>query len=114
MIITETTYSLAYNHKKLEVILLLMPEHGYGHYILKHIERLPPGIPILTEEMVMLLSKEFAMDVNRAKKIVNTNLSRLNGKQLQHYKKGIYYKAKMTPFRISSLNPAQVIRKLYL
>ena len=89
-------------------------ENGYGHFILRYIEQIPPGIPILTEEIVDLLIEEFHIDEDRAKKIVNTNLNRLKGNVIASFKKGIYYKPKITAFGKAPLNPSQVTTKMFL
>ena len=95
-------------------LLMMKYENGYGNCIVKYIEQLPTGTPILTEEIVDLLVKEFHIDEDHAKKIVNTNLNRLKGKVIENFKKGIYYKPKFTAFGKSPLNPNQVATKMFL
>lgn len=94
--------------------MLMKNENGYGQCIVKYIEQLPTGIPIFTDEIVDLLIEEFGIDEERAKKIVNTNLNRLKGNVIEGFKKGIYYKPKVTAFGKSPLNPSQVATKMFL
>lgn len=41
-------------------------------------------------------------------------MNRLNGKIIESYKRGIYYKPKVTAFGKARLNPVQVITKMYV
>lgn len=92
-----------------------MEQIGYGQYIAENILHLPFGVPIYTEDMARGLAKQFDIDMKKAKGLVNVNLKRLaDNNDLKRYQKGIYYKAKITPFGKAKLNPAYVIRDIYL
>lgn len=87
---------------------------GYSQFIINKINEVPEGIPIFTDEITELLIKEFKIDNNQARKIVNTNLNRIKGTLILNYKKGIYYKPKTTVFGKTPLNPMHIIAKMYL
>lgn len=87
---------------------------NYGAYITQLIETLPAGTPIFTDEITDRLVKEFCIDLCRARKIVNTNMNRLNGLMINNFRKGVYYKPKQTAFGKAPLNPTQLILKKYI
>lgn len=89
-------------------------DRPYAAYITKIIEETPAGTLFFTEEITDRLVNEFKMDKNRARKIVNTNLNRLRGKCIDHFRKGAYYKHKTTVFGKTPMNPAQFITKQYI
>jgi hypothetical protein len=92
-----------------------MEQAGYGQYIAENIRSIPFGIPIYTEEIAQGLSRQFHIDIDQAKVLVNVNLKRIaDNNGLERYQKGIYYKAQETPFGKTKLNPAHVIRDRYL
>jgi len=92
-----------------------MEQSGYGQYIVENIFNLPFGVPIYTEEMARDLAGQFDIDFDKAKVLVNVNLKRIaDNHGLERYQRGIYYKAKETPFGKTKLNPAQVMRDMYL
>lgn len=86
----------------------------YVEFITEYINQLPYGTPIFTGDVVENVIKEFGLEEEQARGIVNTNLNRLNGGILNNFKKGIYYKPKATAFGKSRLNPDQVVKKLYV
>lgn len=90
------------------------PNKQFGKFIVSIIDKIPLGTPIFTDEVTEIMVNEFKIQQNRAKKIVNTNLNRLNGTVIENFRKGIYYKPKVTAFGKSALNPTQVILKKYL
>lgn len=92
-----------------------MEQVGYGQYISDNILRLPFGVPIYTEDIASDLAKQFDIDLEKAKCLVNVNLKRIaDSSGLERYQKGIYYKAQVTPFGKTKLNPAHVARDAYL
>lgn len=90
------------------------PNTPYATYITRLIEQTPAGVPIFTEEITQLLSNQFALKTDQARKIVNTNLHRLKGTQLENFRKGIYYKPKVTVFGRAPLNQNEIIVKKYI
>jgi hypothetical protein len=88
-------------------------EH-YATFITHLIENFPVGTPIFNEEVTTVVVNEFHMDLDRARKLVNTNMNRLNGELVENYSKGIYYKPRVTAFGKSPLNPTQLIVKKYI
>lgn len=86
----------------------------YVDFITELINELPAGVPIFTTDIVNQVIQKFGIEHKQAKGIVNTNLNRLNGKLIEHFRKGIYYKPKVTAFGKSALNPDQVVRKMFL
>lgn len=92
-----------------------MERVGYGQYIADNILRLPFGVPIYTEDIASDLAKQFDIDIEKAKGLVNVNLKRIaDSSDLERYQKGIYYKAQVTPFGKTKLNPAHVTRDVYI
>jgi len=92
-----------------------MEQIGYGQYISDNILRLPFGVPIYTEDIANDLARKFDIDIEKAKGLVNVNLKRItDSSDLERYQKGIYYKAQVTPFGKTKLNPAQVTRDTYI
>jgi len=92
-----------------------MEQVGYGQYIADNIFRLPFGVPIYTEDIASDLAKQFDIDLEKAKGLVNVNLKRIaDSSDLERYQKGIYYKVQVTPFGKTKLNPAHVARNAYL
>ena len=91
-------------------------EHvGYGQYIANNIISLPYGVPIYTEVIANDLAKQFHLDIAKAKGLVNVNLNRIAQKlDLERFQKGIYFKAKVTPFGKTKLNPAYITQNAYL
>ena len=87
---------------------------GYGLFIIEEINKKKQGDPIFTEAVADLVVKEFGIDIRRAKGIVNTNLNRLNGNLILNYKKGVYYKPKITVFGKAPLNPMKIATEMYL
>ncbi len=87
---------------------------NYAAYILNIIEKLPAGTLFLTEEITNQLVDEFNLDKSRARKIVNTNLNRLRGVCIDHFRKGAYYKHKTTIFGETPVNPSQYVTKTYI
>lgn len=92
-----------------------MEQVGYGQYIADNILCLPFGVPIYTEDIANDLVKQFDIDLEKAKGLVNVNLKRIaDSSGLERYQKGIYYKAQETSFGKTKLNPAHVARDAYL
>lgn len=92
-----------------------MEQVGYGQYIVDNILRLPFGVPIYTEDIASDLAKQFDIDLEKAKGLVNVNLKRIaDNSDLERYQKGIYYKAQATPFGKTKLNPVHVARDAYI
>lgn len=87
---------------------------NYVQFIIEVINETPQGVPIFTDEITGLLVKEFNIDYNHARKIVNTNLNRVKGTLILNFRKGIYYKPKTTVFGKTPLNPMHVVTKMYL
>jgi hypothetical protein len=87
---------------------------NYTLFITNIIEKIPEGSPIFTNEITSIVVKELHIDLNRARKIVNTSLNRLKGTSIESFRKGIYYKPKLTVFGKSPLNPTQIISKKYV
>lgn len=83
----------------------------YVDFITNYIAQSPYGTPIFTAEVTERVMEEFGLEETQARKIVNTNLNRLNGVVLESFRKGIYYKPKTTAFGKSHLNPDQVVKK---
>jgi hypothetical protein len=87
---------------------------GYGNYIADNIKNIPYGIPIYTDEIANNLALKFQIDIEKAKGIVNVNLKRILDKNnLERFQKGIYYKARITPFGKTRLNPNYVAINAY-
>lgn len=86
----------------------------YVDFITNYIAQSPYGTPIFTAEVTERVMEEFGLEETQARKIVNTNLNRLNGVVLESFRKGIYYKPKTTAFGKSHLNPDQVVKKMYV
>ena len=87
---------------------------GYGKFIIEKINEMQEGVPIFTDEVTDLVVREYGIDYNRSRSIVNTNLNRISGKTILNYRKGIYYRPKTTVFGKAPLNPMQVIARMYL
>ncbi|MGC7871828.1 hypothetical protein ACPUYX_09910 [Desulfosporosinus sp. SYSU MS00001] len=87
---------------------------NYAAFINDIIDRIPEGDPIFTNEITNILVKELNIDQQRARKIVNTTLNRLNGTSIENFRKGIYYKPKITVFGKTPLNPTQLIFQKYM
>jgi len=61
------------------------------------------------------LVREFNIDITQAKKIANVNLKRIADHQdLERFQKGIYYKAQLTLFGKTKLNPISVAIRTYV
>jgi hypothetical protein len=92
-----------------------MEQVGYGQYIADNICSFPFGVPIYTDEIAHELAEKFRIELDQAKILVNVNLKRIaDNNGLERYQKGIYYKAQQTPFGKTKLNPAQIMRDMYL
>lgn len=88
---------------------------GYGKFIMGNIEGVPFGVPIYTQEVAKNLALAFDIDLKKAKGLVNVNLKRIADKSdLERYQKGIYYKAKATPFGRTKLNPGLLAHNAYV
>lgn len=87
---------------------------NYAEYITNIINTIPDGSPIFTNEITNTLVRELNIEFNRARKIVNTNLNRLKGTSIENFRKGIYYRPKVTVFGKTPLNPTQIILKKYV
>ncbi len=88
---------------------------GYGKYVANNIEGAPFGVPIYTEEIANNLALEYHIGIKKAKGLVNVNLKRIaDNNNLERYQKGIYYKAKETPFGKTKLNPGLVANNAYV
>jgi len=92
-----------------------MERVGYRQYIANNINSLPYGVPIYTEDIANNLAKQFHIDIGKAKGLVNVNLCRIaQNVELERFQKGIYFKAKVTPFGKTKLNPAYIAQNAYL
>jgi len=92
-----------------------MEHAGYGQFVVNNINSLPYGVPIYTEDIANNLAKQFHLDIGKAKGLVNVNLNRIAQKlDLERFQKGIYFKAKVTPFGKTKLNPAYITQNAYL
>ncbi len=92
-----------------------MKKIGYAQYIMDNILNVPFSVPIYTKDIALGLAKQFDIELDKAKTLVNANLKRLaDNNVLEHYQKGIYYKAQETPFGKTKLNPAYITRDMYL
>ncbi len=92
-----------------------MEQVGYGQYIADMIFRLPVGVPIYTEDIAEKLVKQFEINFEKAKGLANVNLKRIaDNNDLERYQKGVYYKAQITPFGKTKLNPAILARNAYI
>jgi len=92
-----------------------METQGYGKYVADNIEGAPFGVPIYTQEIAEKLALAFHIDIDKAKGLVNVNLKRIADKSnLERYQKGIYYKAKVTPFGKTKLNPGLIANNAYV
>lgn len=92
-----------------------MNKVNYGKHIADNIEGVPFGVPIYTEEIAKNLALAFDIDLKKAKGLVNVNLKRIaDNRDLERYQKGIYYKAKATPFGRTKLNPGIIAQNAYV
>lgn len=92
-----------------------MEQIKYGQYITDIIHRLPTGVPIYTKNIAEALAEQFKIDLGKAKGLVNVNLKRIvDVNNLERFQKGVYYKAKVTPFGKTRLNPALLARDIYI
>lgn len=87
---------------------------NYTAFINAIIKEIPEGTPIFTNEITNIVVKELHIDLYRARKIVNTSLNRLKGTSIENFRKGIYYKPKVTIFGKTPLNPTQIIARKYV
>jgi hypothetical protein len=87
----------------------------YSKYIADSINLLPYGTPIYTYEIANNLIREFNINLNQAKAIVNVNLKRhVDNQKLERFQRGIYYKAQQTLFGKTKLNPNSMATKIYI
>ena len=92
-----------------------MKRIGYKQYIAEYICSLPFNIPIYSEDIALKLAAHFNIEIGHAKTLVNVNLPRIaDNCDLLRYQKGIYYRAKNTPFGKTKLNPALINRDRYI
>lgn len=76
-----------------------MNTQGYGMHIQAKIQAWPASKPITTIAVANILADAFCIDIENAKKITNVNMKRLADKgELVRVQKGVYGKAKITPF----------------
>jgi len=76
-----------------------MEYQGYGEHIIETIEHVPYGMAIFPENIAKVLTEQFAIPFEQAKKVTNVNLKRLADKEkIERLQKGIYYKTKQTVF----------------
>lgn len=92
-----------------------MEQVGYKKFITKNILSMPTGVPIYTDNLAKELAEQFHLDIRKAKGLVNVNMNRiLKTIDLERFRKGIYYKTKVTPFGKSKLNPDLIVRNSYI
>ena len=83
-----------------------MREEGYGKYIANFVDKIEYDKPIYTELVAENVSYQYNINIKKAKEITNVNLKRIADKgKLERFQKGIYYKAKQTPFGKKGINP---------
>lgn len=83
-----------------------MENEGYGKYIVDYVNKIEYDKPIYTDFVAENVSKKYNIDIKKAKDITNVNLKRIFDKgNIERFQKGIYYKAKKTPFGKKSINP---------
>jgi len=60
---------------------------------------IPYGKPLQTDIIAEAMAEEYAISVHKAKPITNVTLKRLADKgRIEHFQKGVYYRAKQTVF----------------
>lgn len=76
------------------------------------------GIPIYTRALAQSVAAEFNLSVKDASAAVSVAIKRLLGKkampELRFFQKGIYYRAKMTPFGETGINKDKLISDKYI
>jgi hypothetical protein len=93
-----------------------MTQHKkYSEYIAERLNRMPYGTPIFTDEVANNLIRDFNINLEKAKTIVNVNLKRhVDNQNLERFQRGIYYKAQQTLFGKTKLNPNSMAFKIYI
>jgi len=83
---------------------------GYQQIIEEMMNQVDFGVMITTTFITNSLVTKFNTDPEKTRKIVNTSMNRLlkTRKDLIRYKKGIYYKTKMTPFGNIPIDPFEI------
>lgn len=90
-----------------------MEYKGYREYIIETIGHTPYGIAIFPENIAKVLTEQFAIPFEQAKKVTNVNLKRLADKEeIERLQKGIYYKAKLTVFGKTKPNMDTVMSQI--
>ena len=78
-----------------------MEHYGYGEHITRMINHIPYGEPFRTQDIASNLAGETGIPFERAKTLTNNQLKRIaDKKQIERLDKGIYFRAKQTPFGI--------------
>jgi hypothetical protein len=74
------------------------------------------GVMVTTSYIAESLVIRFHTDPEKTRKIVNTSMNRLlkTRKDLIRFKKGIYYKTKMTPFGNIPIDPLEIVIKKFV
>lgn len=91
---------------------------GYGDHLIREINSYPFGVPIRTVELTERLSAASGIPRVKARQAVNLTMKRIldRGKDasLRRFAKGIYYRAKVTPFGVTGIDLGRVIAAEYL
>lgn len=92
-----------------------MKNYGYTTFIREYVGQQPFNRPIYTTEIAVAFAEKFVMKIETAKPLVNATVQRnINKLGLERYQKGIYYRAKETPFGKTRLNPGLINKTRYL
>lgn len=71
----------------------------YGEFITNKIADIPYGQIFQTDVIAEAMAEEYKVNIDKAKPITNVTLKRLADKGLiERFQKGVYYRAKQTPF----------------
>src|SRR3989339_89731 len=89
---------------------------GYQQIIEDMMNQVDFGVMVTTAFIADSLVIKFHTDPEKTRKIVNTSMNRLlkTRKDLIRFKKGIYYKTKMTPLGNIPIDPLEIGIKKYV
>lgn len=91
---------------------------GYVDFIESKIQSYDFGVPIYIGTLAQSLATEFQLSVKEAAAAVSVAVKRLidnrEMEELRFFQKGIYYRAKMTPFGETNINKEILIADKYL
>lgn len=90
----------------------------YMDFVESKIQSYDFGVPIYTSTLAQSLAAEFQLSTKEAAAAVSVAVKRLidnkGMKELRFFQKGIYYRAKMTPFGETNINKEILIADKYL